>query len=227
MRYNNTVAKMNILYEDNHIIAAVKPQNLLSQSDISGDDDFLSQIKTYVRKKYNKPGEAYIGLVHRLDRPAGGMMVFARTSKAAARLAWQMKNGEFFKTYYAVISSPLLNSSGTLTDYLLKDAQSNTSRVVDSKALGAKIAVLDYEVLAQKDGFSLLKINLKTGRSHQIRVQFASRGASLVGDKRYGGLPASGLCLWAFELSFLHPTKKERLTFCCPPPSYFPWNLFF
>ncbi|MDL2236740.1 RluA family pseudouridine synthase [Christensenellaceae bacterium OttesenSCG-928-K19] len=214
-----------ILYEDNHIIVAVKPQNMPSQADSSGDMDFLSQIKEYVRIKYQKPGEAYIGLVHRLDRPTGGVMVFARTSKAAARLGAQLKENSFQKSYLAVTRGSLPKEAA-LTDWLLKDAATNISRVVSQDTPGAKYAELSYQTLEQAQGLSLLSVALKTGRSHQIRVQLAHRGAPLLGDAKYGGTKNNSLCLWAYYVSFLHPTKKTRMEFSCPPPLQYPWELF-
>lgn len=214
-----------ILYEDNHILVAIKPQNMPSQADESGDPDLLSQLKQYVKEKYNKPGEAYLGLVHRLDRPTGGVMVFARTSKAAARLSGQLKSGEMHKTYAAIISADT-PPAAKLKDYLKKDSKSNTSSVVSADTPGAKLAILQYETVQKAGGYSLLSVGLQTGRSHQIRVQMANIGAPLVGDVRYGGVPCEKLCLWARTLSFIHPTTKEPLTFSAPYPTYAPWNLF-
>ncbi|MEA5003105.1 MAG: RluA family pseudouridine synthase [Christensenella sp.] len=215
----------HILYEDNHLLVAIKPQNMPSQADSSRDIDFLNLLKQYIKEKYQKPGEVYLGLVHRLDRPAGGVMVFARTSKAAARLSAQLKDGSFQKKYYAVVSDTL-PLSGTLEDHLLKDGDTNTTSVVLPDTPGAKRALLDYDTAAQKDNLTLLSITLRTGRSHQIRVQLAHAGAPLLGDVKYGGKNAKNLCLWSYSLSILHPTKKERLTFTCPPPSAYPWDMW-
>ena len=214
-----------VLYEDNHVLVAVKPQNMPSQADSSLDMDFLSLLKRYVKEKYQKPGDVYLGLVHRLDRPAGGVMVFARTSKAAARLAAQMKGRSFEKRYYAVVSAAL-PSEGTLTGYLLKDGRTNITSVVPEGTEGGKYAELSYRTVQSSGGCSLLDISLKTGRPHQIRVQLQAAGAPILGDVKYGGQKNDRLCLWSYCLSFLHPTKKERLTFSCPPPGRFPWNLF-
>lgn len=214
-----------ILYGDNHILVAVKPQNVPSQADDSGDPDFLSQLKQYVKQKYNKPGEAYLGLVHRLDRPTGGVMVFARTSKAAARLSVQLKTGEMHKTYAAIVSADI-PPAAELRDYLKKDPKTNTSRIVPADAPGAKLAILQYETIQRAGGYALLSVRLQTGRSHQIRVQLAHTGAPLAGDVRYGGAPCEKLCLWAHMLSFIHPITKEPLTFSAPLPGYAPWTLF-
>ncbi len=215
----------HILYEDNHLLIVCKPQNMPTQADSSRDMDFLNLLKQYIKEKYQKPGEVYLGLVHRLDRPAGGIMVFARTSKAAARLSAQLKDGSFQKKYYAVVSNAL-PVSGTLEDHLLKDSQTNTTHVVSAGTPHAKHALLAYRIVAQKDGLSLLDISLHTGRPHQIRVQLSHAGAPLLGDVKYGGKHAKKLCLWSYSLSILHPTKKERLTFICEPPFSYPWDLF-
>lgn len=217
-----------VLYEDNHIIVAVKPQNVPSQSDSTGDRSFQDMVREYIREKYNKPGNVYTGLVHRLDRPAGGVMVFARTSKAAARLSKELAEHRLRKVYYAVLSGRVydLPDRGTLEDWLCKDRARNSSRVCSEHAPGAKQARLDYEVLERKDGLALVRIELGTGRSHQIRVQFASRGVPLAGDYRYGGTKGTPLSLWAGELSFVHPTRKETMTFTAPPPPGAPWDRF-
>ncbi len=214
-----------ILYEDNHILVAVKPQNMPSQADGSGDPDFLNLLKNYVKEKYNKPGDAYLGLVHRLDRPTGGVMVFARTSKAASRLSSQIKEHKMLKQYAAVVSANL-PSSADLEDYIKKDTRTNISSVVWPGEEGAKLAMLHYDVVRRANGFSLLHVGLRTGRSHQIRVQLANVGAPLVGDVKYGGQKCEKLCLWAYKLAFEHPVLKERMEFCAPYPEYAPWNLF-
>jgi len=220
------VTGMRILYEDNHILVAVKPQNILSQADDSGDKDFLTMVREYVKVKYNKPGEAYIGLVHRLDRPAGGVMVFARTSKAAARLAKLMKDGEFEKTYLAVAECGNLKDEGVLKGYLAKNRSTNNSAVVDASFPGAKYAELSYRILEKKSGYGLIEIDLVTGRPHQIRVQMAYEGAPLAGDYRYGGEKMEKLCLWSYRLGFVHPVKKEKMEFCCAPPDEGMWRMF-
>ncbi len=216
---------MNILYEDNHIIVAVKPQNIPSQADSSGDADMLGMVKAYVKQKYNKPGEAYIGLLHRLDRPAGGVMVFARTSKAAARLSEQIRGGGLKKKYFALVEADIPQTA-VLQDWLVKDAKTNNSRVAIEGEAGAKYAELCYEVVQQKCGIRLARVELKTGRAHQIRVQLANAGAPLIGDYRYGGRKGERLCLWSYLLGFEHPTRREWMEFCCYPPKEEPWTLF-
>ncbi|MBQ9941810.1 MAG: RluA family pseudouridine synthase [Christensenellaceae bacterium] len=203
-----------ILYEDNHLLVAVKPHMLPSQADSSGDEDMLTRLKAYVKEKYNKPGEVYLGLVHRLDRPTGGVMVFARTSKAAARLSQQIRTNQMQKTYLAVVNGRP-PKEGQLEDWLVKDVKTNTVRV-GTPAEG-KHALLSYRVLEQQADKSLVEVQLHTGRSHQIRVQFASRGWPLLGDARYGKAEGRHLALFAWKLELTHPTKKESMVFTALP----------
>ena len=217
---------LNIIYEDNHIIVAEKPRNMPAQADSSGDADMLSAVKEYIKEKYKKPGSVYAGLVHRLDRPTGGLMVFARTSKAASRLSKQIRSGGFEKKYYAVLEG-IPQKSGRLEDFLIKDRDSNTVRVGSEGDPDAKIAILDYTVVKTAGNRTLADITLETGRSHQIRVQFANIGTPLLGDARYGRKdPDCGLALFAYSLSFTHPTTKEKMTFTLMPPDEYPWNIF-
>ena len=206
---------MRVLYEDNHIIVVIKPVNVPSQEDKTGDRDMLTMIKEYVKEKYEKPGNVYIGLIHRLDRPVGGIMVFARTSKAASRLSEEVRNKSFNKKYLAIVNGKFDEKSGTFVDYLWKDQKNNTSFVVKESKKGAKRAELDYEVLNYNpdENLSLVKIDLKTGRHHQIRVQFSSRGHALYGDNKYHGRSNSNICLFAYQLSFVHPVTKEVMNF--------------
>ena len=207
---------MNVVYEDNHIIVVIKEPNIPSQSDKTGDVDMLTVVKKYIKEKYNKPGEVYIGLVHRLDRPVGGLMVFARTSKAASRLSEQVRNKTFKKKYLAVVDGIFDEKNGTLIDYLYKDERNNISKVVPETKKNAKLAKLDYEVLNYDDkrDLSLVKIDLHTGRHHQIRVQMANAGHSLFGDQKYGTRgKGKQIRLWAYEVEFEHPTTKENLKF--------------
>lgn len=220
--------KLNVLYEDNHIIVVVKPVNIPSQGDKTGDVDMLTIIKDYLIKKYNKPGDAYLGLVHRLDRPTGGVMVFAKTSKAASRLSEQVRNHEFKKSYLAIVDGKMEQNKGTFKDYLLKNEKTNLSKVVPDNTKNAKEAILDYEVVKYNDeiNMSVIKVDLHTGRHHQIRVQFASRNHSLNGDQKYGTRGrGKQLCLWAYKLSFKHPTTKEELTFENYPEPIGSWSI--
>ena len=218
-----------ILHEDNHIIVVLKPQNVPSCEDESGDKDMLSLIKDYIRDKYDKKGNVYLGLVHRLDRPTGGVMVFAKSSKAAARLSEQMKGGDFEKRYYAVLAGVPKEEKATLTDYMKKNSVNNMVYICRPTEVGAKFAELEYRILSEKDGLSLADITLHTGRSHQIRVQMNNIGCPVYGDMRYGGEKAKKgkLALWAYYLSFSHPVTKERLVFRVQPPKdENPWCLF-
>jgi len=214
--------KLNILYEDNHLIVVEKPINILSQSDITNDPDMLTILKDYIKKKYNKPGNVYLGLVHRLDRPTGGIMVFARTSKAAMRLSEQIKNHEFKKSYLAVIHGNIENSN-TYTDYLEKiETKSFISTKEKGKYAELSFNKLDYN---EKENLSLVKISLKTGRNHQIRLQFSSRNHPLYGDSKYGSDLNKNLGLYAYKLEFTHPTTKEKLSFI-NYPNYNPFTKF-
>lgn len=203
-------SKLKILYEDNHILVVIKPINILSQADITKDPDMLTILKEYIKDKYKKPGNVYLGLVHRLDRNTSGIMVFARTSKAASRLAEQIKNKDFKKSYLAIVHGKT-KEKDNLTDYLIKK---ETKSYITIKELG-KLAELSYDLLGynKEEDLSLVKINLKTGRNHQIRLQFASRNHPLYGDNKYGTDKNKNLGLYAYKLEFFHPTTKEKLVF--------------
>ena len=212
---------LKVLYEDNQIIVVEKEPNIPSQGDKTGDVDLLSMVKKYIKEKYNKLGEAYIGLVHRLDRPVGGVIVFARTSKSASRLSEQVRNKTLKKTYIAVVDGCFAENKGVLEDYLYKDERNNISKVVNKDKKNAKLAKLEYEVLDydEKRDLSTVKIKLYTGRHHQIRVQFANSGHSLYGDQKYGKRgKGKQIRLWAYELEFEHPVKKEMMSFKSVPP---------
>ncbi|MBQ9756187.1 MAG: RluA family pseudouridine synthase [Clostridia bacterium] len=220
---------LTILHEDNHIIVVLKPQNVPTCEDESKDLDMLSMIKEYIRVTYNKQGNVYCGLVHRLDRPTGGVMVFAKSSKAAARLSEQMREGDFEKRYYTVLVGEPREEKATLIHHLKKNAVNNMVYVCPSTVNGAKLASLDYTVLDKKEGLSLADVRLHTGRSHQIRVQMNAIGTPVYGDMRYGGEKAKKgyLALWAYYLSFTHPVSKEKMVFRVQPPKdNNPWALF-
>lgn len=221
--------ELTILHEDNHIIVAMKPQGLPSCGDESGDDNMLEQVRRYIKEKYEKPGNVYVGLVHRLDRPTGGVMVFAKTSKAAARLAEQMRSGDFEKKYLAVLVGTPKEEKGTLVNYLKKNPVNNMVYICTQTTDGAKMASLEYKILEEKGGLSLAEIKLHTGRTHQIRVQMAGISHPVYGDMRYGGENAKkgNLALWAYSLTFTHPVTKERLKFMLEPPAdAVPWKNF-
>lgn len=220
---------LTILHEDNHIIVVLKPQNVPSCPDESKDEDLLSSIKSYVKETYQKLGNVYVGLVHRLDRPTGGVMVFAKSSKAAARLSEQMKNGDFEKKYYTVLSGILKEKKATLKNYVKKNVINNMVYVCPPTTEGAKFAELDYEVVDEKNELSLVEVRLHTGRSHQIRVQMNAINCPVYGDMRYGGEKAKkgNLALWAYYLAFTHPVSKERMVFRVQPPKDLsPWDKF-
>lgn len=220
--------KLNVVYEDNHIIVVEKPVNIPSQGDKTCDIDMLSLVKQYIKEKYNKPGEVYLGLVHRLDRPVGGVMVFAKTSKAAARLSEQVRSKEFKKNYLVISDGKFDKETGTLENYLLKNERSNTSKIVDENTKNAKFAKLDYEVLKYNEeiDLSVLKVNLHTGRHHQIRVQLAGINHSICGDQKYGTRGrGKQICLWAYELTIYHPITKEEMTFKVLPEFIGSWKI--
>ena len=220
--------KLKIIFEDNHIIVVEKPVNIPSQADKTGDIDMLTIIKEYLKEKYNKPGNVYLGLVHRLDRPVGGVMVFAKTSKAASRLSNQVREKQFEKTYLAIVNGKMEQETGTLKDYMYKDERNNKSKVVPEGTKNSKLAVLDYEVLkySKELNLSVLKINLHTGRHHQIRVQLSSRNHSIYGDQKYGGRGhGKQIALWAYELKFYHPITNEKLVFESIPSKIGSWKI--
>lgn len=216
---------MKVIFEDNHILVIEKPINVPMQEDASTDMDVIRIAKDYLKKKYDKPGNVYCGLVHRLDRPVGGVVVLAKTSKAASRLSESVRTNKISKKYCAVVCGKLPNES-VLKDYLIKDERTNMSRTTDERH--GKYAELSFKYLRRKDDLTFIQIDLKTGRSHQIRVQFASRNCPLFGDQRYNKNAHVGqqIALWATELSFPHPTTQEILSFESPLPNTYPWNIF-
>ncbi len=214
---------INILYEDNHVIVVEKKINIPVQEDSSKDKDLLNIIKDYLKEKYNKPGNVYLGLVHRLDRPVGGVMVFAKTSKAASRLSDQIRLQQMNKKYYAIVEGKI-NDYGILKDKLIKDIKTNMVRVSSN----GKEAVLKYSKIKTIDNYSMVDIDLITGRAHQIRVQFSHFGYPLFGDQRYNKNSKVGeqIALFAYSLSFYHPITKELMTFELPLPDRYPFKLF-
>lgn len=214
---------IKILYEDNHVIAVVKPINMPVCPDGSHDQSLLDYIKKYLKQKYNKPGNVYLGLIHRLDRPVGGIMVFAKTSKAASRMAEQIRTNKITKKYYAVVCGNL-KGKGIMKDKLLKD---KTTNIVTINEQG-KEAILEYQTIANTKEYSLIDIHLITGRPHQIRVQFSSRGYPLYGDQKYNPKAKKNqqIALFSYYLSFTHPTTKEKIELREPLPPRKPFDTF-
>ena len=207
---------LKVIYEDNHIIVVEKIPNIPSQSDKTGDLDMLTLVKQYLKEKYQKPGNVYVGLIHRLDRPVGGVMIFAKTSKAASRLSNQVREKVFQKVYLAVVDGKPEKDREILENYLYKDERNNMSRVVSKDKKNAKYAKLEYEVLYYHPlkKLSLVKVHLYTGRHHQIRVQLANSGHSIFGDNKYGKRgKGKQIALWAYQLTIEHPSTKEKMLF--------------
>ena len=222
------MSRLKILYEDNHIIVVEKPPNIPSQGDKTEDEDMLTLIKNYIKEKYHKPGNVYLGLIHRLDRPVGGVMIFAKTSKAAGRLSEQVRNKTFKKSYLAIVDGKVTKTKGTLEDYLIKNQKNNISKVVKDTTKNAKYAKLEYEVINYRPetNLSLIRVLLHTGRHHQIRVQLSHFGHSICGDQKYGTRGrGKQISLWAYQLTIEHPITKEVMTFTDLPEPIGPWTI--
>jgi len=218
---HSTKDNLQILFEDNHLIIINKRAGDIVQGDKTGDKPLSEIVKSYIKDKYNKPGEVYLGVVHRLDRPTSGIVVFARTSKALTRLNEALKEKKIKKTYWAMVKNPVTSISGTLVHYLIKNPKNNKSTAYSSESKGSKKAVLHYKLIKKLDKYSLLEIDLETGRHHQIRVQLSKIGLHIKGDLKYGFNRSNkngGIHLHARGISFLHPVRKERMTFLAPPP---------
>ena len=222
MEDGKRMTKLNVLYEDNHVIVVEKPENVLSQGDSTKDKSLIDMVKEYIKVKYKKPGNVYLGLVHRLDRPVGGIMVFARSSKAASRLTKAFNEHTISKKYLAIVHGKV-EEKGEYIDYIEKTENGNS--IISSNG---KKAILEFERLHYDDenDCSLVSIDLQTGRHHQIRVQFSSRGHYLLGDQRYGVMDQQQICLFAYHLSFNHPVSKERLEFILLPKEKGYWTRF-
>jgi len=216
---------LEVLYEDNHIIAINKKSGDIVQGDKTGDAPLSDFVKAYIKKKYNKPGEVFLGTIHRLDRPTSGVVLYARTSKALSRMNEQFREKQVQKTYWAVVDSAPANDSGTLENYLLKNQKQNKSYV--TKGSDGKHAILDFKMLKKLDNFFHLEIKPKTGRHHQIRVQLAHIGCIIKGDLKYGAKRSNkdaSIHLLAQKLEFLHPVKKEPITIVAPAPKDSIWE---
>jgi len=217
---------IEVLYEDNHLIAVNKKSGDIVQGDKTGDTPLSDFVKAYIKKKYNKPGEVFLGTIHRLDRPTSGIVLYARTSKALSRMNEQFRNKEVQKTYWAVVDNLPTNNFGTLEHYLQKNQKQNKSYVTKNKS--GKHAVLDYKLLKKLDNFYLLEIKPQTGRHHQIRVQLANMGCIIKGDLKYGAKRSNkdaSIHLLAQKLEFIHPVKKENITIIAPAPKDSVWDI--
>lgn len=227
MKVLSTKHNLDVLYEDNHIIAVNKRVGDIVQGDKTGDKPLSDVVKEYIKDKYSKPGEVFLGVVHRLDRPTTGIVVFARTSKALTRLNELFKNRETKKTYWAVVKNRPAEKSATLTHYLKRNEKTNTSKAHANEVPESKIARLDYTIIKQLDSYTALEINLHTGRHHQIRAQLSAIGSPIKGDLKYGAARSNvdgGIHLHARRLSFIHPVSKEDLTITAPVPADPVWQ---
>lgn len=222
--------KIPILYEDNHLLVVEKPVNMPVQEDSTADKDLLTLMKEDIKERYDKPGNVYLGLIHRLDRPVGGVIVFAKTSKAASRMSNHLRKQEINRVYFTVVRGIVNEPSGTLKHYLYKDRDKNQVYAVNKDRKDAKEAILNYEVIDRykNENLTLLKVTLQTGRSHQIRVQLKAMGHPIFGDQKYGAhvnKVGEQIALWASELSFKHPVQDKIVKVASRPPQLFPWNL--
>jgi 23S rRNA pseudouridine1911/1915/1917 synthase len=213
---------MTVVYEDNHIIIVNKTASEIVQGDKTGDTPLSETVKQYLKEKYNKPGNVFIGVTHRLDRPVSGLVVFARTSKALARLNDMFRKGEVKKTYWALVKNTPKEPEGELTHYLVRNEKQNKSYAYDTEKPGSKMAVLHYKTIAHSDNYCLLEVDLKTGRHHQIRCQLAKMGCPIKGDLKYGyprSNPDGSICLHARRVHFIHPVSKELIDVEAPVPA--------
>lgn len=218
-----------ILYEDNHIIIVNKRSSDLVQGDVTGDEPLDDKVRSYIKEKYNKPGDVFLGVVHRLDRPVSGCVVYARTSKALSRLSELFRTREVKKTYWAIVSERPPAEEGTLSNYLKKNEQQNKSYVYATEVKGSKLAELTYRVLARSEKYYLIEVDLQTGRHHQIRAQLAAAGCPVRGDLKYGSKRSNeggGISLHSRRVSFVHPVKNEEISVVAPLPEDRIWKLF-
>lgn len=215
---------MTVVYEDNHIIIVNKTASEIVQGDKTGDTPLSETVKQYLKEKYQKPGNVFVGVTHRLDRPVSGLVLFAKTSKALSRLNEMFKRGEVQKTYWAVVKNRPPQEEGTLSHWLLRNEKQNKSYAYDKEKTGSKHALLDYRLIAASDNYYLLEVNLKTGRHHQIRCQLSKMGCPIKGDLKYGFARSNtdgSICLHARRIAFVHPVSKENITVEAPlPPSF-------
>lgn len=227
MKIISNVNNLQILHEDNHIIVVNKRVGDIVQGDKTGDKPLSEVVKEYIKDKYNKPGEVFLGVVHRLDRPTTGIVVFARTSKALTRLNEMFSNRETQKTYWAVVKNKPIKSEDKLVHYLKRNEKNNTSKAHIKEVPESKLASLDYKIIATLNNYFALEINLHTGRHHQIRAQLSSIGSPIKGDLKYGfdrSNPDGGIHLHARKLVFKHPVSKENIQITAPVPNDIIWN---
>ncbi|MFL5763925.1 MAG: RluA family pseudouridine synthase [Bacteroidia bacterium] len=220
---------VEVIYEDNHIIAVNKRPSDIVQGDKTGDTPLSEYVKRFLKEKYNKPGEVFVGTVHRIDRPVSGIVLFAKTSKALSRLNQMFQTKEIRKTYWAVVKNKPQNSSGKLVHYLIKNEAKNMSKAFDKETAGALRSELDYEVIASLDNYYLLEVRPMTGRHHQIRVQLSKMGCPIKGDLKYGfdrSNKDASIHLHARKIEFMHPVKKEPVTIVAGPPRDVLWDEF-
>jgi len=223
------ISPLQVLYEDNHLLVINKPAGVLVQGDVTGDIPLVEMAKEYIGKKYNKPGDVFLGVVHRLDRPVSGVVVFARTSKALERMNALFRNKETQKTYWAIVSAKPSRTEGTLVHWLVKDEKKNKTTAYSRETITGLKSELSYKLISSKSGYYLLEVNPITGRPHQIRVQLASMGCLIVGDVKYGSeisSPDGSIALHSRKLSFIHPVKKEPISILAELPQNDWWNLF-
>ena len=220
---------MTVIYEDNHIIIVNKTSSEIVQGDKTGDTPLSEIVKQYLKEKYNKPGNVFIGVVHRLDRPVSGIVLFAKTSKALPRLNEMFKNGEVKKTYWAIVKNCPAQPEGELVHYLVRNEKQNKSYAYDKEVKDSKKAILDYKLIGRSQNYYLLEVNLQTGRHHQIRCQLAKIGCPIKGDLKYGSPrsnPDGSICLHSRKVSFIHPVSKELIELEAPVPEGNLWNGF-
>ena len=220
---------MEVIYEDNHVIVVSKTSSEIVQGDKTGDTPLSELVKQYLKEKYNKPGNVFVGVTHRLDRPVSGLVVFAKTSKALARLNDMFRNGEVKKTYWAIVKDCPPETEGTLVHYLVRNEKQNKSYAYDREKPGAKKAVLHYKLIGHSDNYYLLEVDLQTGRHHQIRCQLAKMGCPIKGDLKYGfprSNPDGSICLHARRVSFVHRVSKMLIDLEAPLPEGNLWNCF-
>ncbi|MGL5785371.1 MAG: RluA family pseudouridine synthase [Bacteroidales bacterium] len=220
---------MEVIYEDNHIIVVNKSSSEIVQGDKTGDKPLSEIVKEWLKEKYNKPGNVFVGVTHRLDRPVSGIVVFAKTSKALSRLNEMFRTGDVKKTYWAIVKNEPKQPEGELRHWLVRNEKQNKSYAYDKEKPNSKLAILDYKLLAKSDRYNLLEVDLKTGRHHQIRCQLAKMGCVIKGDLKYGAdrsNPDGGISLHARRIRFIHPVSKEEIVIEAPVPNDSLWKAF-